>query len=313
MLVSALCDRHGQHFRRRRKFPLSSFTSDINWSTDAERRIEQLDPTLFVLESQTSIKDRTSLLNLQRLIRRGSSAYCYFEIGSHLGGSLLPHLADPHCAWAISVDPRPQSQADERGHVAVYNENSTDRMIGGLRKFLPEENLEKLQTFDMDAAAVPRSEVHRSVQVALIDGEHTNTATFSDFMSILPLLADDALIIFHDSNLIAVAIQNIECFLTHQGIPFHSVFLPDVVAAIGLRGMAEPLMACVADVALERDDFIADAGQALQITVAMEVLERGGRGIPFRRAANYFLKRVATEGVFRTSRLSSRFKRHAGR
>ncbi len=232
--------------------------------------IERLDPSVFVLNSQTTRNDRISLLRLQCCVRRLDEAYCYLEIGSHLGGSLLPHLADPRCAWAISIDPRPPAQPDERGRVFAYAGNATGRMIEGLRAHLPDTNLRKLQTVDLDARDVPRSRIERPVQLALIDGEHTNVAAFSDFISVFSWLADDAVVAFHDSHLIIDAIRNAERFLTHAGIPFRSVFLPDCVAAIGLRDMGGALAAATGEVALDRTRFEAGARRGLQETLPPE-------------------------------------------
>ena len=245
---------------------------------DPESLIEQLDPAIFVLDTQTTIYDRISLLRLQRFVRRLDDAYCYLEVGSHLGGSLLPHLADPRCARAISIDPRPLMLPDVRGHSIPYEENSTSRMTDGLRKHLPARSLEKLQTFDSDAGTVRRSDIQRDVQLALIDAEHTNVAAFSDFLSIFPFLAEDAVIAYHDSNLIIDAIYNAERFLAYSDIPFRSVFLPDYVAAIGLGGMGEALVADVGEAALDRVRFVASARRELQTTVAMEVLDRDELG-----------------------------------
>ena len=100
---------------------------------DAERMIESLDPAIFALESQTTVNDRISLLRLQRFVRHQAGSYRYLETGSHLGGSLLPHLADPRCAKVVSIDPRPASQPDERGTIFRYDDNSTERMIAGCR------------------------------------------------------------------------------------------------------------------------------------------------------------------------------------
>ena len=65
--------------------------------------IERLDPAIFAIESQTSLDDRVAAAPAA-FIRRHDTGYCYLETGSHLGGSLLPHLADPHCACAVSID-----------------------------------------------------------------------------------------------------------------------------------------------------------------------------------------------------------------
>lgn len=272
---------------------------------DVERKIDALDPSIFVLESQTSTNDRTSLLRLQRFVRQQTSDYCYFEIGSHLGGSLLPHLADSRCGWAISVDPRPQVLEDERPESIIYDQNSTQRMIEGLRARLPETSLRKLQTFDLDASAVPQAEVARKVQFLLIDGVHTNVATFSDFMSVYPLLADDAVIGFHDSNLISGAIQNIERFLAYAGVTSRTVFLPDVVAAIGIGAMAEALVEAVGSVAVDRATFTVEANRALELLITKAVLLRGeDRRIILRAAA----ARISYGAMYRVSGLANRLR-----
>jgi len=276
---------------------------------DCEDKIEQLDPSLFVLPSQTTLEDRTSLLRLQRFLRQRIDSYCYLEVGSHLGGSLLPHLADSRCIWAVSIDPRPQGQPDERGRLFYYDANSTARMIDNIREHLSDAHLSKLQTFDKDAVAVLMSDIQHKADLALIDGEHTNVATFSDFVSIFPMLAEDAVIAFHDAHIITAAIQNAERFLTYSGIRFRTVFLPDNVAAIGLRRLAEPLIASVGDAALDRDKFVADASRRLQSAVAMEVLARDERDLPFRTVAAYFSWRVVNEVAFRASRLYRRLWR----
>jgi len=256
--------------------------------TPYEAQIEAIDPKIFLLESQTTWNDRQSLLRLQRLVRHRNADYCYLEIGSHLGGSLLPHLADHRCGWAISIDPRPVFLPDERGPEVEYQENSTQRMVDGLLGHLPESSLAKLQTFDLDASVIPRTAVARTAQLALIDGEHTNVATVSDFLSIIPLLANDAIVVFHDSDLIFDAITHIEQFLNYSGIPFQTVFLPDHVAAIALRGMAETLLSEVSEVAgtaLRRDCFTTSARRSLKASVAMDVLDRNYLGfmIPLKR------------------------------
>jgi hypothetical protein len=166
-------------------------------------------------------------------------------------------------------------------------------MVDGLRKHLPENDLAKLQTFDLDASAVPRSSVARAAQLALIDGEHTNIATVSDFLSICPFLASDSIVVFHDSNLIFDAITHIEQFLNYSRIPFQTVFLPDVVAAIALRGMADALLSETAGIALPRDQFIMSSRQALQASVTMEVLGRNDMGFmrPMKRIVRTALRK----------------------
>ena len=145
----------------------------------------------------------------------------------------------------------------------------------------------------------------RAIDLALIDGEHTNIACFSDFISVLPLMAEDAVIAYHDANLIPDAILNAERVLGYLGIPFHTVFLPDCVAAIGLRGMAGPLASAVADVALDREKFLALSRQTLRAVIAQDGLLRGDLG------QLELSKQLVREGLRRASLLT--MFRHARR
>ena len=97
--------------------------------SDYVRGIERSDTAVFRLLTQSSEGDRRSLLDIQNIVRAVDASYVYLEVGSHLGGTLLPHLMDPLCRVVVSVDPRPASQADERGRVFHYERNSTSRMI----------------------------------------------------------------------------------------------------------------------------------------------------------------------------------------
>lgn len=240
---------------------------------DHDSLIERLDPAIFALETQTTRNDRIALLRLQRLVRRASDAYGYLEVGSYRGGSLLPHLADPRCGLAVSIDPRPPRQPDNRRSAFTYDDNSTARMIEGLRGHLPPTSLRKLQTFDLDARDVPRGAIARPIHLVLIDGEHTTVAAFSDVLSVLPFLAPDAIVAYHDANLLTDAIRNVERFLAYSAIPFCTVFLPDFVAAIALRGMADALVQAVGAAALDQRQDQFRARRGLQETVALEVVK----------------------------------------
>lgn len=118
-----------------------------------EAQVEALDLSLFEkIESETSTEDRRSLLAVQRATTRRHERYVYLEIGSHIGGSIQPHLVDSRCKRIYSIDPRPSQQPDDRSEVGVcnYENNSTDRMIELLRAFAPNA-VSKIQCFDMDA------------------------------------------------------------------------------------------------------------------------------------------------------------------
>ena len=235
--------------------------------------INAADASAFVVESQTSYNDKVSFLRLQRLIRSRLDSYVYAEVGSHLGGTLVPHLADPHCRKAISIDPRPLEHPDAFGRSYVYNGNSTARMIEVLKSALPEMCLDKLTTFDLDAAEVPHAEIDARADLVMIDGEHTVVAAFSDVMSLLPVVSENAVISFHDANLVADAIRNLERFLTYAGVKFATLFLPDNVCAIGLRGMANPVAAELGPHALDRDRFLASARKQVLQDIALNYMK----------------------------------------
>lgn len=172
----------------------------------ASERIEQLDLTLFDhIESQSTADDRRSLLACQRATRRlRPDGYRYLEIGSHLGGSIQPHLLDPRCAAITSIDRRPESQPDERGVSFAYESNSTARMLGLLEEVAP---LDKLTTLDGTTTTLDPSQAGGPVQLCFIDGEHTDAAATADFEFCLRVLDTDGAIVFHDAAIVYRALQ----------------------------------------------------------------------------------------------------------
>ena len=81
-----------------------------------EDRLAGLDISLFSqIPSQTTDADKRSLLAAQVTTRDSPDGYVYLEIGSHLGGSIQPHLLDPKCNKIYSIDKRPSVQPNERG------------------------------------------------------------------------------------------------------------------------------------------------------------------------------------------------------
>jgi hypothetical protein len=218
-------------------------------------RFAALDASLFCIETQTSLLDRYSLLRIQNLVRRLQGRYSYLEIGSHLGGTLLPHLLDQNCMSVHSVDPRPQRQSDERGLDFEYSENSTARMIEQLSNVKPSLSLQRLVIWENDAANIPPHSYGRQFDLVFIDGEHTNIAAFSDFVSVLPTLTRDALVVFHDANLVIDAINNAERLLRHLGVRFETLILPDSVAVIGIRSTAKMAADELGPHALDRVSF----------------------------------------------------------
>jgi hypothetical protein len=97
----------------------------------------------------------------------------------------------------------------------------------------------------------------------LIDGEHTNTAVFRDFLSTLRFIKPSAIIAFHDANIVFDGLQNIEQFLLHQKIAFRSFYLPDCVFAIGLGDFVHLAEQPLQRAARDRNRFLADARASL--------------------------------------------------
>ncbi len=234
-------------------------------------QIETGDTAAFKVKSQTTEKDKSTLLAVQNFVKEQVGTYSYIEIGSHLGGSLVPHLADPACELVSSIDLRPEMQRDERGRDVVYEGNSTDRMILGLMDHLPVENLTKLKTYDCDAADLDKYDVHKENSLALIDGEQTNTAAFRDFLNLRPFMAKNSVVLFHDSNLIFDALLNIESLLDHEGGRFRSFFLPGILYGIGFGDMARPSETALESIAIDHDTFVPRARSDLQKRLALHL------------------------------------------
>ena len=184
-----------------------------------DERVAQLDTGLFQpIQSQTTGDDKRSLLKLQDCVRKQGS-YVYLEIGSHLGGSLQPHVIDPRCAVIHSVDLRPQIAPDDRSKefVKVFKDNSTARMLENL-KAVSAEGIAKIRTYDMDSKDVPREAIARPLHLAFIDGEHTRAAVIRDYELCRTNLAEGGVILFHDLYIVFPAIVEIIDGLKKQGV-----------------------------------------------------------------------------------------------
>ena len=165
--------------------------------TDFDRALASLDTRLFDrIESQTSTNDRRSLLACQLAVRTQRAPYVYLEIGSHMGGSLQPHVLDPQCQRMYSIDNRPSSQPDERGLPYAYSDNSTGRMLSALGAMSP-DGVTRLTCIDADASRVAPRVIDSQPHLCFIDGEHTDAAVVSDFAFCRRVLAKDGAIVFH--------------------------------------------------------------------------------------------------------------------
>jgi hypothetical protein len=242
-------------------------------SSSAMSKIESLETTIFAIQPGLN-PDRTSFLRIQRLVRRLQPGYIYLEIGSDIGASLLPHLLDPSCAMAISIDSRPERQPDERGKDFYYPGNSTVRMLDELGKHLSSDELGKLSIVDTDASSICRSKLNTHPHLVLIDAEHTNTAAFSDFLAIFPLIANNALVTFHDANLVGDTLQIIERLLVHWRTPHSFIILPSCVAVFGFGDFITPMQTELAQYAEERSAYFTAAREQRHKEVADAVIER---------------------------------------
>ena len=204
--------------------------------SDFESRINALDVSLFGgIPSETYPADKQSLLALQNAVRQrtGPNGYSYLEIGSHLGGTIQPHLCDPQCRHIYSIDPRPDSQPDERGDEFDYPENSTARMLELLAD-VDRDGLSKITCFDSDASEVDDESIDPRPDLCFIDGEHTNRAVQSDFAFCHRICKSGAVIAFHDAHVVYRAILGIAKGATREGAC--TVKLGGVIYAIELGG-----------------------------------------------------------------------------
>ena len=84
-------------------------------------------PSLFdAIRSQTTAKDRKSLLALQRFVRLGPKKYSYLEIGSHLGGVFSRISSIPCAIVSIPLINGRLISPIIGARLYHYRENSTD-------------------------------------------------------------------------------------------------------------------------------------------------------------------------------------------
>jgi hypothetical protein len=201
-----------------------------------EEQLATLDIGLFArIPAQLEDADKRSLLAAQMAIRERYPEYVYLEIGSHLGGSIQPHLSDARCKKIYSIDKRPLEMVDDRGYPCYYPENSTKRMLELLREIDPQADA-RITCFDTDASAVDPLKVDPVPNLCLIDGEHTYEAASSDYASCRKLMGDRGVVLFHDANIVFTALVRILEELRNSGTPFHGYILPSSVFVLELGG-----------------------------------------------------------------------------
>lgn len=152
-----------------------------------------------------------------------------------MGGTIQPYYVDPLCKLIYSIDKRPLVQPDERGFYAKYPENSSARMIRQLEKTFPSIISDKIMIFDCDASEIDNDEIIEKPNICFIDGEHTNAAVYSDFKFCLEVCQPNAIIAFHDADIIFKGIQRIKDYLIKNSIGFKGIMLGGCVYAILLN------------------------------------------------------------------------------
>lgn len=187
----------------------------------------------------------------------------YLEVGSESGRSLVPFLRSISCQSVLSIDPRPEVTKDARGFDVRYGV-STDDMLKNLAGTCTEQQLMKLKTFDMDTSVFQlesRSLLPDEIpNMVFIDGEHTVTAVFKDFVNLSDLLPPDSIVAFHDSNLVFDGLTNIETMLIHQRKRFYSAYLHDLVYVLAFGKYIRPVTKLPK---WDRKDYIAHARQVV--------------------------------------------------
>jgi Methyltransferase domain len=197
-------------------------------------RLSQLDLGLFAaIRSQSNEGDKRSWLAIQLAVRNVKRRFVYLEIGSYLGGSIQPYLVDPNCTTIYSIDKRPIAVPDDRGVPCNYENSTTARMIDNLRAIDPLQAM-KIICFEAGVEAVPRAAVVDRPDVCFIDGEHTQQAVLRDFEFCRTVCADDAIIYFHDANVVYRAIAKIMRRLSDEGVRYTAVKLDGLTFAIAL-------------------------------------------------------------------------------
>lgn len=183
-------------------------------------RLAAADLSLFAsVPSQSTKGDRLSWLALQAAVRGREGGYVYLEIGSHLGGSIQQHIADPRCRRVFSIDKRPLVQPDDNRGTCHYEGNSTARMMEYLQALAPDAGT-RVKTFDADTRELDPAVITETPDFCFIDGEHTQEAVLADFAFCRRVAKPDAAIGFHDDFIAWPALWRITRQLQAEGTAF---------------------------------------------------------------------------------------------
>ena len=222
---------------------------------------------VFVIPGQIGPKARSVLLWAQQTIA-AAGAYRYLEIGSFRGCTLLPHVICDECVGALSIDLRPQVTPDERGDFRGYHRVTTESMVALIKECASDVDVDaKLEALTDDSNVLKaRPDLPRH-NLALIDGEHTNTAVFVDALNVLRVMADDCIILFDDTSVVLDGVLNAAAMIEDRGRASRLLFTRSGISipAVGRYAKsAKPPPRYLIDLATARADnrrVIAEAAQ----------------------------------------------------
>jgi Methyltransferase domain len=170
-------------------------------------RIEALDTDLFsFVPIQATAGDARALLALEAAVGASNGSFSYLEIGSFRGGSLQVLIRDPKCSCLMSIDARTGETLDAGRGVYAYEENTTARMLEFLSQ-VPEENMEKLSTFETTTQAMSPASLPKLPDFCFVDGEHTHEAVLHDARFCAEAMGGTGVIAFHDYEIVESAIK----------------------------------------------------------------------------------------------------------
>jgi hypothetical protein len=108
-------------------------------------------------------------------------------------------------------------------------------MLNNLEQIYP-PGLGKIVCLDNDASNIDPAIIASPPQICFIDGEHTDEASFRDFLFCLKILDQNGLLVFHDAYVIYNGLARIIHYLKEKEVRFHAYHLPDVVFVIEING-----------------------------------------------------------------------------
>ena len=192
----------------------------------------------FKIRGQLGFRAVQVLIKIQELVSE-TGAYNYVEVGSFRGRSLFPHVIDDDCKHALSIDLRPKITPDERTPVLDYHHVSAESMLATIASHCDPRCLEKVETLTADCRQIGERKGTALFDLALIDGEHTHEAAFSDFLNLYGVMKEDCIICFDDTHIVYSGIMNALSFLEREGRPHKALFMKGCITVLLIGEYAE--------------------------------------------------------------------------